>query len=634
MSNTKLKFVPPLQSFIDTTFFQELSHIKLDITQLDSTGIDLYTKIDTLSTPRSSNSSHLFLNKQSFDKKNWENVENGIPLAGKIFNFNAIDEFKKLDKIKFLEERTKDLWVEGELDINKCIGFSIISFADLKKYKFYYWVCTPCFSPSSLQIEIKRDNLQIGNIINIKTWLSNHMTQWVCLVRKDNSIVEYSKEEANDCKVLCLRDLSNMENVPSSVTKNLLSIFKHHCPTRDTIQVCFIRSDDKTFGLELSILQDSMIDNIGNLKVSGWERNIQGKLSPRMMDLSLLIDPLKIAEQSVDLNLKLMKWRVAPDIDLEIIKNTKVLILGSGTLGCYVSRALMAWGVRKITLVDNGTVSYSNPVRQPLFEFEDCGKPKAETAAKSLKRIFPLLDVMGITLNIPMIGHTVTNEEREKEEFLKLVKLFEEHDAIFLLMDSRETRWLPTVLGNIHNKIVLNAALGFDTYLVMRHGNYYGQSGNQLGCYFCQDVVVPIDSLTDKTLDQMCTVTRPGVAMLAASQVSELFISILQNDKKADVSTKEENVLGEVPHQIRGFLHSFSSVKLETPAYNHCSACSSNIIEACETYGWEFVKRSLNDPEYIENLSGLKDVKKEIDKLTENMDDWAIDDDDVDDVEI
>lgn len=54
--------------------------------------------------------------------------------------------------------------------------------------------------------------------------------------------------------------------------------------------------------------------------------------------------------------------------------------------------ALQAWGVRNITFVDSARVSFSNPVRQPLFVFDDClngGKPKAACAAESLKKIFP-----------------------------------------------------------------------------------------------------------------------------------------------------------------------------------------------------------------------------------------------------
>ena len=135
--------------------------------------------------------------------------------------------------------------------------------------------------------------------------------------------------------------------------------------------------------------------------------------------------------------------------------------------------------MRTITLVDSGRVSYSNPVRQPLFEFEDCldgGKPKAEAAAAALKRIFPsvvrfrvpsnvlivveswMQNATGHTLSIPMPGHPVPSSpstlvDQARADVERLERLIDDHDVVFLLMDSRESRWLPTLLGKSRDKV-------------------------------------------------------------------------------------------------------------------------------------------------------------------------------------
>jgi ubiquitin-like modifier-activating enzyme ATG7 len=253
-----------------------------------------------------------------------------------------------------------------------------------------------------------------------------------------------------------------------------------------------------------------------------------------------------------------------------------------------------------------------------------------------LKEIYPGVEAEGHVMSVPMAGHPILeNEAAVKADFEKLKALIDEHDVVFLLLDTRESRWLPTVMGKAAGKIVMNAALGFDSFVVMRHGLVSrGEEETELGCYFCNDVVAPADSIKDATLDQQCTVTRPGIAPIASAMLVELLVSILQHplrsraphssDSRAQdnptISKAYSHPLGGVPHTIRGFLSSWHNMLIEGRQYENCSACSSKIINRYNEEGWEFVKRAINEKGWVEEISGLAEVQRLAEEAEGDMD--------------
>ena len=80
----------------------------------------------------------------------------------------------------------------------------------------------------------------------------------------------------------------------------------------------------------LSLAMAEQVDSGVMPAVVGWEKNDKGQLGPRLANMRSSMDPVKIAESSVDLNLKLMKWRLVPSLDLDKIAAAKFLLLGSG----------------------------------------------------------------------------------------------------------------------------------------------------------------------------------------------------------------------------------------------------------------------------------------------------------------
>ncbi|XP_071082043.1 ubiquitin-like modifier-activating enzyme ATG7 [Haliotis cracherodii] len=674
---SSLQFAP-FSSSLDAGFWQRLSENKLNVYGLDEapqTIHGFYFNGDPAGmVPR------LSVDFTAFDSE-WKTPPRCLASKGSIQNTNTLERFKECDKKELLETAGKQIWddiISGRAvdDPSLLSRFLLLTHADLKKYNYYYWFAFPCltapentvasapqaldsrFSPELVKSFLASyDAFQAGRDC-FEGFFTVKEEGNAVLIQELKTLDVTDKDKGKVMFGFC--DPCSLDKHPGWPLRNFLTLIAHRWGDKlGEIEVLCLRDRtrdgvrDISHSLVLSITLTSLSAQTECPKCVGWEKNERQKLGPRMVNLSSSMDPTKLAESAVDLNLRLMRWRLLPDLDLEKISSTKVLLLGSGTLGCNVARGLMGWGIRKITFVDNSRISYSNPVRQSLFTFEDClngGKPKAQAAAESLRKIFPGAETTGLTLSIPMPGHSVSESSLEsvRQDVETLEKLVESHDVLFLLMDTRESRWLPTVLGGVKQKIVMNAALGFDTFLVLRHGYKTAESaippgpisltttipGCQLGCYFCNDVVAPGNSTRDRTLDQQCTVTRPGISMIAGALAVELLVSILQHPKGPEApadTTNNDDIfkdsdcsLGLVPHQIRGFLSRFHNVLPASRAFDKCTACSTMVLETYKKEGFQFLLRAFNEPNYLEDLTGLTQMQQE----TLDAEVWDLSDDD------
>lgn len=672
----------PFESFVHTTFWHKLSQIKLEVDKLKEDARSIWGCY-TCTTPPAMCSVHVDFSSFNHD---FQDQPLALPMLGTIINKNTLESFKEYDKVQLLEEYGQNLLssittTEALKNPTLLSRFILLTYADLKKYHFYYWFAFPAMNlptikllspPRKLNSVFNGDQMQqlLDAYTNIKDWKQRPF--FLVQVQSGNVSIRplcdinllnqrpHKENENNITNSLYLgfADPSVLPANPGWPLRNLLALVLYHCKgiLGKQLQLVALRlqkcGDGQSWSVFSSLVLNIELPTEENAPPKatpswiGWQRNEKGKFGPRLAKLSSSMDPAKLAETSVQLNLKLMKWRLVPDLDLDVVREIRCLLLGAGTLGCAVARTLLAWGVQTITFIDSGTVSFSNPVRQSLYTYKDClngGRPKAVAAAEFMKIIFPGVNASGYQLHMPMPGHTVGEVmlPEVKKTVLKLEQLIEDHDVIFLLTDSRESRWLPTVIATSKQKLVMTAALGFDTFVVMRHGMRHqmkdvavAPDDLQLGCYFCSDVLAPGNSQVDRTLDQQCTVTRPGVSSLAASLVAELMVSVLQHplrghapaegvsDTNKTASYDSQSALGIVPHSIRGFLSSYEQMICVSHAFQNCTACSKMVIQEYQQQGFAFLMAVFNNPHYLEDITGLTEIHQK----SEDAEVWELSD--------
>ncbi|WP_261817697.1 molybdopterin-synthase adenylyltransferase MoeB [Vibrio gallicus] len=119
---------------------------------------------------------------------------------------------------------------------------------------------------------------------------------------------------------------------------------------------------------------------------------------------------------------------ILPSFDFEgqeTLKQSSVLLIGAGGLGCATSPYLVSAGIGKLTIVDFDHIEVSNLQRQILHTEQDIGKRKVDSAKESLSALNSLCQ-------IDTIHAKLSNQQ--------LQALIEQHDLVIDATDNLDTR--------------------------------------------------------------------------------------------------------------------------------------------------------------------------------------------------
>lgn len=136
-----------------------------------------------------------------------------------------------------------------------------------------------------------------------------------------------------------------------------------------------------------------------------------------------------------------------PEVGLEgqqKLKNTSVLIVGTGGLGSPVALYLAAAGIGRIGLVDYDVVEESNLQRQVIHSTEWVGRPKVESARQRLLELNPFIKVDPYNVVL-----SAENADRISEGYDILVDGTDNFPTRYLLNDLAVLTGRPFVYGSI-----------------------------------------------------------------------------------------------------------------------------------------------------------------------------------------
>lgn len=140
----------------------------------------------------------------------------------------------------------------------------------------------------------------------------------------------------------------------------------------------------------------------------------------------------------------LRNMQMLSEAEMEILKGSKVCVVGCGGLGGYVVEMLGRLGVGSITAIDGDTFDETNMNRQLLSDVSVIGKSKAEAAKCRMELVNPLVKVTPVAQLL-----TVENSEDLLKGHHLIMDAVDSIDTRLLLQESASLLGIPMAHGAI-----------------------------------------------------------------------------------------------------------------------------------------------------------------------------------------
>jgi len=270
-----------------------------------------------------------------------------------------------------------------------------------------------------------------------------------------------------------------------------------------------------------------------------------------------------------------------PEIGVEgqvKLKNSKVLIVGTGGLGAPLALYLSAAGVGTIGLVDFDEVDASNLQRQIIHSSKDIGRPKVASAKDRIKGINPFVNVV--------VHNTMLTSKNAME-------IIGEYDIVADGTDNFQTRYL------VNDACVFQGKINIYGSVFQFEGQSSVFGAKEGPCYRCIYPSPPPPGLVPSCAEGGVMGVLPGI--IGTIQAAETIKMIVGNAKP---------LIGRLLH-FDAWRMSFRELKLEKDP--NCPVCGKNpsIKELIDYEQFCGLKKEQNS-EPIETITAI-DLKKRLD---------------------